>query len=84
MTTTRSRFHPAQPLDSQSRVGFGKSVSCPAVWVGFLTLFAAVTFARAAVLGAQDYVVDTWQTEEGLPQNSVTALAQTRDGYFVL
>jgi len=26
--------------------------------------------------------VDTWQTEDGLPQNSVTALVQTRDGYL--
>ncbi len=26
--------------------------------------------------------MDTWQTEDGLPQNSVTALAQTRDGYL--
>jgi ligand-binding sensor domain-containing protein/signal transduction histidine kinase len=27
------------------------------------------------------YLIDTWQTEDGLPQNSVTALVQTRDGY---
>ena len=79
MTTTLSRF---QPLESQSRVRFGKSVSCLAVCVGFLSFFAAVTFEGAAALGAQDYVVDTWQTEDGLPQNSVTALAQTRDGYL--
>jgi hypothetical protein len=63
-------------------VRFGKSVSCLAVCVGFLSFFAAVTFEGAAALGAQDYVVDTWQTEDGLPQNSVTALAQTRDGYL--
>ena len=50
--------------------------------MGFLSLFAAGTFAGRVALGAQDYVVDTWQTEDGLPQNSVTALAQTRDGYL--
>ena len=30
------------------------------------------------------YVHDTWQTEQGLPQNSVTAITQTRDGYLWL
>src|SRR5262245_21535739 len=28
------------------------------------------------------YRVDTWTTETGLPQNSVTSLVQTRDGYL--
>ena len=82
MTTTQSRFNPAQNLDSQSRAGFGRIVSCPGVWVGFLPLFAVVAFAGGAVLGAHDYIVDTWQAEDGLPQNSVTAVAQTRDGYL--
>jgi PAS domain S-box-containing protein len=30
------------------------------------------------------YVHNTWTTEEGLPQNSVNAIAQTRDGYVWL
>jgi ligand-binding sensor domain-containing protein/signal transduction histidine kinase len=30
------------------------------------------------------YSLRTWQTEDGLPQNSVTALVQTRDGYIWL
>ena len=77
-----SRFHTAQPHDSHRPAGFCKSVSCPAVLAGFLALFAVFAFADAAALGAQDYVVDTWQTEDGLPQNSVTSLAQTRDGYL--
>ena len=28
------------------------------------------------------YALDVWTTENGLPQNSVTALAQTSDGYL--
>jgi ligand-binding sensor domain-containing protein/signal transduction histidine kinase len=28
--------------------------------------------------------VDVWQTEDGLPQNSITAIVQTRDGYLWL
>lgn len=29
-----------------------------------------------------DFLIDTWQTEDGLPDSSVTALAQTPDGYL--
>jgi len=29
-----------------------------------------------------DWVTRVWQTGDGLPQNSVNALAQTRDGYL--
>jgi signal transduction histidine kinase/ligand-binding sensor domain-containing protein len=32
----------------------------------------------------RDYVVDHWDTENGLPQNSVTSIAQTKDGYLWL
>jgi ligand-binding sensor domain-containing protein/signal transduction histidine kinase len=28
------------------------------------------------------YIVDSWDTDDGLPQNSVTAITQTRDGYL--
>lgn len=30
----------------------------------------------------QDFLIANWQTEDGLPQNSVTALVQTHDGYI--
>jgi len=49
-----------------------------AVMLGFFVL------AARPVLAAQpgDWLVRGWQTEHGLPQNSVTALLQTRDGYL--
>lgn len=31
-----------------------------------------------------DYLIDLWQTEQGLPQNHITAITQTRDGYLWL
>jgi ligand-binding sensor domain-containing protein/signal transduction histidine kinase len=52
------------------------------MWFGALLFFAVAGCAGDAVLGAHEYVVDSWQAEDGLPQNSVTALAQTRDGYL--
>ena len=52
---------------------------------------ALVLLALAAPLAALDpnkaitqYMHDVWQTEQGLPQNSVTAIVQTRDGYLWL
>ena len=31
---------------------------------------------------ADEYIIDAWQTEDGLPENSVTAIVQTGDGYL--
>ena len=36
------------------------------------------------VFGAPNYFIRAWQTENGLPQNTVTAVVQTRDGYLWL
>ncbi|HYT61121.1 MAG TPA: two-component regulator propeller domain-containing protein [Haliangiales bacterium] len=33
---------------------------------------------------AAPYTIDVWETEDGLPQNSVIAMTQTRDGYLWL
>jgi ligand-binding sensor domain-containing protein len=30
----------------------------------------------------RDYLIDAWQTDEGLPNNAVTAIVQSRDGYL--
>lgn len=40
-------------------------------------LVAGVTAGRA-----QDYLVDVWRTEEGLPHNTISCVAQTGDGYL--
>ena len=51
----------------------------------FLSAVLGVAFfvlqAEAADESA-NYVVRRWQTEDGLPQNAVTSVAQTRDGYI--
>src|SRR5215204_3697827 len=36
------------------------------------------------VVGQSNYLIRSWQTEDGLPQNSVNAVIQTRDGYLWL
>src|SRR3954447_19443732 len=52
-----------------------------------IVAFAAL--AQAAIAGevpadetGRDYLVHTWQTEKGLPQNWVSSIAQTPDGYL--
>ena len=44
-------------------------------------LAGAVPVADGQTLSAP-YSIDTWQTDQGLPQNSVTSLVPTRDGYL--
>ena len=47
-------------------------------------LFVAAAACSAAVLtnGVMPYGVRVWQTDDGLPQNSVYAIAQTPNGYL--
>ena len=36
----------------------------------------------SALAAPPDYFTRTWQVEQGLPQNKVTAVVQTHDGYL--
>jgi len=51
-----------------------------------LCRFALIFAVRASLLfsamAAPNYFTRTWQVEQGLPQNKVTAVVQTRDGYL--
>jgi ligand-binding sensor domain-containing protein/signal transduction histidine kinase len=49
------------------------------LWAGSLAAALAATTEPTA-----DYLVDSWQTEDGLPQSSVMAIVQTPDGYLWL
>ena len=51
------------------------------VWLVLLLLAGSL---RAETAGARRYVIDVWQGEKGLPQNTVTGIAQTSDGYLWL
>lgn len=56
--------------------------------VGLAMLLGVLLFTARPAMGAQrlapstDWVVDSWQTDGGLPQNSVTCIVQTKDGYL--
>lgn len=47
-----------------------------------LATTASILRAEAAQPVGSPFLVDSWTTEDGLPQNSVIALTQTHDGYL--
>src|SRR5215212_9998360 len=52
--------------------------------VGALFAIARPAQALDPHLAVSQYVFDNWQIQQGLPQNSVEALARTPDGYLWL
>lgn len=48
----------------------------------FSLLAGLALFALPRAHAADDYLVDVWTSENGLPDSSVTAVAQTPDGYL--
>src|SRR5690348_16811105 len=59
-----------------------------ATWVVLLIAFVWNWKVKAepdsVVRTNNTYVVDVWDTEDGLPQNEVTSIVQTQDGYLWL
>src|SRR5208283_3305632 len=49
-----------------------------------LLLAAGAAFRAPASTNTQDFTIDAWQTEDGLPQSSVLSIVQTPDGYLWL
>ena len=66
--------------------GFGGITPRVRIRVAFRMGLLAVVFALAPTAYAQyrPYRVDHWTTDNGLPQNTVRSIAQTRDGYLWL
>src|SRR4051794_19625490 len=50
------------------------------LWFAVLVLLLACFSSKGA--RSSDWSVRAWQTDDGLPHNSVTSLAQTPDGYL--
>ena len=67
---------------------FGQSFSgvvCPRPWKCFATailIFSTALAVFCPTAGAADYLIDLWTSDNGLPDSSVTAIAQTPDGYL--
>lgn len=59
-------------------VVFGRSIC----FFGLLLAAPTAFGAKPTFVGDQEYLIDTWEAEDGLPENSAMAMAQTRDGYL--
>jgi len=54
-------------------------------WLAAAIRFLLVLETRAAQSSFRadpSFLIDTWETEDGLPENSATAMVQTSDGYL--
>src|SRR6266496_5607845 len=58
------------------------TLTVPKIALGILLTAGLAASASAATNGFIPYSVRIWQTDDGLPQNSVYAIAQTADGYL--
>src|SRR5271169_2372243 len=50
----------------------------------WLALLADMSGLFRAAAAGPDYSIQNWQIEDGLPQNSINAVIQTREGYLWL
>ena len=61
-----------------------KQISSPLVMVLLLMLSGAGALAREPSDTITQHILEKWTTENGLPQNSINDILQTRDGYLWL
>jgi len=57
------------------------SIAVLAAW-GILLVTGTAAVAATPVATTASHLIRTWQTEDGLPENSATAMVQTPDGYL--
>ena len=60
-----------------------RTMACIAA-AGLAWLMAWTAQAAAPENGSSSYIVDVWETDDGLPQNSVLSMVQGQDGYLWL
>jgi ligand-binding sensor domain-containing protein len=53
-------------------------------WLSYCVFSLAAHAASEVAPVSEDYVVRVWDTDDGLPQNTITGIAQTPDGYLWL
>ncbi|NOS69616.1 MAG: hypothetical protein HOP33_06775 [Verrucomicrobia bacterium] len=51
-------------------------------WLACASCVASLSAAEVEAGAEQPYRVTRWTTDQGLPQNRISCLKQTRDGYL--
>ena len=75
-------MHTQKPIIARGKVIRFSQFLADAVRLVLLVWLSATLPARGAGT-AGDYFTDVWISENGLPDSSVTAIAQTPDGYLL-
>jgi len=57
-----------------------RTLSCIVIWLAVLAGSLAAVLVRGSE--SRDYFTDVWMSENGLPDSSITSIAQTPDGYL--
>src|SRR5690348_12014510 len=60
----------------------GRNVLLRALMLSVLLLAPKALAAKVTYRDDTRYLIDTWETEDGLPENTTTAMEQTPDGYL--
>ena len=89
-SSTSTPLAPARRSDGATRRPLGFVILGFVIFLGFGILGFGISAADAApaasaagaASAAAAYLVNTWKTDNGLPQNWVTSIAQTPDGYL--
>src|SRR4030095_3085546 len=82
--------HPARQrmAAGHSRPGKWSVPYAPRTWLQWRSLLFVFYCGYASIgqaagsRAAGDFLLDYWETDDGLPENSATAMVQTRDGYL--
>jgi signal transduction histidine kinase/ligand-binding sensor domain-containing protein len=53
-------------------------------WLIFATVFGPIEVGQATNLNSPNFFLRIWKTDDGLPDNAVTSVVQTHDGYLWL
>jgi PAS domain S-box-containing protein len=60
----------------------GRALLVPAILVAILVTEGLPARAEGPNLAEREYLITTWQTDDGLPESTVTGMVQTPDGYL--
>ncbi|MBN9689934.1 MAG: hypothetical protein J0M24_06820 [Verrucomicrobia bacterium] len=77
------QFSRVTDFQGKGRLGFDSSAPWCRGWLALLLGLGWVCMAWGQdLLGPRAWLVRTWETEHGLPENSANAVVQTSDGYL--
>jgi hypothetical protein len=69
-------------LDSKGKPAAMSSPHRFRLWLVWVALFCVLSRAIGATFYDSEYLIDSWQTEQGLPESTANAVVQTADGYL--